>query len=51
MLLVGALATADVGLDFDGTDFAFLEESGRSCSARRVVVARSCVAAAGREDR
>jgi hypothetical protein len=26
VLLVGALATADVGLDFEGTDFAFLEE-------------------------
>jgi hypothetical protein len=25
VLLVGALASADVGLDFDGTDFAFLE--------------------------
>jgi hypothetical protein len=26
VLLAGALATADLGLDFDGTDFAFLEE-------------------------
>ena len=26
MLLVGALASADLGIDFDGTDFAFLEE-------------------------
>jgi hypothetical protein len=26
VLLVGALASADVGLDFDGTDFAFMEE-------------------------
>jgi hypothetical protein len=26
VLLVGALASADIGLDFDGTDFAFLEE-------------------------
>ena len=26
VLLAGALASADVGLDFDGTDFAFLEE-------------------------
>jgi hypothetical protein len=25
VLLTGALASADVGLDFDGTDFAFLE--------------------------
>jgi len=25
VLLAGALATADLGLDFDGTDFAFLE--------------------------
>ena len=25
VLLAGALATADVGLDFDGTDFSFLE--------------------------
>jgi len=25
VLLVGALASADLGLDFDGTDFAFLE--------------------------
>ena len=25
-LLVGALASADLGIDFDGTDFAFLEE-------------------------
>jgi hypothetical protein len=28
VLLVGALASGDVGLDFDGTDFAFLESSG-----------------------
>jgi hypothetical protein len=27
-LLVGALAGADVGVDFEGTDFAFLETSG-----------------------
>ena len=27
-LLAGALAAADVGLDFDGTDFAFLEKTG-----------------------
>jgi hypothetical protein len=26
MLLAGALASADVGLDFDGTDFSFLEQ-------------------------
>jgi tellurite resistance protein TehA-like permease len=26
VLLTGALASADLGLDFDGTDFAFLEE-------------------------
>jgi len=26
-LLVGALAAADLGLDFDGTDFAFLEQA------------------------
>jgi hypothetical protein len=26
VLLVGALATANLGVDFDGTDFAFLEE-------------------------
>jgi hypothetical protein len=26
VLLAGALASADVGLDFDGTDYAFLEE-------------------------
>jgi hypothetical protein len=26
VLLVGALASADLGLDFDGTDFAFMEE-------------------------
>jgi Na+-transporting NADH:ubiquinone oxidoreductase subunit NqrE len=26
VLLVGALASADLGVDFDGTDFAFLEE-------------------------
>ena len=25
VLLVGALASADLGLDFDGTDFSFLE--------------------------
>jgi Domain of unknown function (DUF4126) len=25
VLLVGALASADIGLDFDGTDFAFME--------------------------
>ena len=28
VLLVGALATRDVGLDFDGTSFAFLETPG-----------------------
>jgi hypothetical protein len=28
VLLVGALASADTGLDFDGTDFAFLEGPG-----------------------
>src|SRR5215204_5318457 len=27
VLLVGALAAADLGIDFDGTDFAFLEEA------------------------
>src|SRR5215218_6014309 len=27
-LLVGALATADLGLDFENTDFSFLESSG-----------------------
>lgn len=27
-LLVGALASADLGLDFEGTGFAFLEQSG-----------------------
>ena len=26
VLLVGALATADLGIDFDGTDFSFLEQ-------------------------
>jgi Domain of unknown function (DUF4126) len=26
VLLAGALASADIGLDFDGTDYAFLEE-------------------------
>src|SRR5829696_7254974 len=26
VLLAGALATADLGIDFDGTDFAFLEQ-------------------------
>jgi hypothetical protein len=26
VLLAGALASADIGLDFDGTDFAFMEE-------------------------
>ena len=38
-LLVGALAAGDLGVDFDGTDFAFLEE--------RAVPARSCRAARG----
>jgi hypothetical protein len=28
VLLVGALAGADLGVDFDGTDFAFLEQAG-----------------------
>jgi Domain of unknown function (DUF4126) len=28
VLLVGALASGDLGLDFDGTDFAFLESPG-----------------------
>ena len=32
-LLVGALAAADLGIDFEGTDFAFLEEAP-SCSRR-----------------
>jgi hypothetical protein len=27
-LLVGALAAGDLGLDYDGTDFAFLEQTG-----------------------
>ena len=27
MLLVGVLASADLGVDFDGTDYAFLEEA------------------------
>ncbi len=27
-LLVGALASSDIGVDFDGTDFAFLESAG-----------------------
>jgi hypothetical protein len=27
VLLVGALAASDVGIDFDGTDFAFLEQA------------------------
>src|SRR6476469_5317901 len=27
-LLVGALAAADLGIDFDGTSFAFLEQPG-----------------------
>jgi hypothetical protein len=27
VLLVGALAAADLGIDFDGTDFAFLEQA------------------------
>ena len=27
MLLVGALAAGDLGIDFDGTDFAFLEQA------------------------
>jgi hypothetical protein len=27
-LLVGALAAGDIGLDYDGTDFAFLEQTG-----------------------
>ena len=28
VLLAGALAGANLGLDFDGTDFAFLEQTG-----------------------
>src|SRR3712207_3465870 len=27
-LLVGALAAGDLGVDFEGTDFAFLEQTG-----------------------
>src|SRR6185436_16860254 len=27
-LLVGALAAGNLGIDFDGTDFAFLEQTG-----------------------
>src|SRR5262245_1235288 len=28
VLLVGALASQDIGVDFDGTDFSFLEQGG-----------------------
>ena len=45
VLLAGALASADLGIDFDGTDFAFLEEAG-SCS--RVRRASSCSTLVGR---
>ncbi len=48
VLLAGALASADVGLDFDGTDFAFLK------GPAFLLAAVICVAAldyAGRRDR
>ena len=38
VLLAGALAPADLGIDFEGTEFAFLG-SGRSCSACSSLVA------------
>lgn len=47
VLLAGALASADIGLDFDGTSFAFLERPGF------LLAAVICVAAldyAGRRD-
>jgi hypothetical protein len=39
VLLVGALASGDVGLDFDGTDFAFLEAPGFLLAVLVAVVA------------
>jgi hypothetical protein len=48
VLLVGALASADIGLDFDGTDFAFLEEWPFLLGVL-LLVALSDIAARGRE--
>ena len=49
VLLVGALASADLGIDFDGTDFAFLEEWPFLLGVL-VLVALSDIAARGREN-
>jgi hypothetical protein len=48
VLLVGALASADLGVDFDGTDFVFLEE-WPFLLAVLALVALSDIAARGRE--
>jgi hypothetical protein len=48
VLLVGALASADLGVDFDGTDFAFMEEWPFLLGVL-VLVALSDFAARGRE--
>ena len=50
-LLVGALAAGDLGIDFDGTDFAFLEQAavpGRRARAARGRRPASAAARAGR---
>jgi Domain of unknown function (DUF4126) len=39
VLLTGGLASADVGIDFDGTDFAFLEEPWFLAAVAVVVIA------------
>ena len=48
VLLVGALATANIGLDFGGTDFAFLESWPFLLAAVVLVVALDLAARRGR---
>ena len=48
-LLVGALASGDVGLDFDGTDYSFLESPGFLLAVVVVLLAWAGVQRAGGE--
>ena len=50
VLLVGALAAADLGVDFDGTDFAFLEEPPFLLGALGLLVAFDLVRRRGGEE-
>jgi hypothetical protein len=49
VLLVGALASADLGLDFDGTSFAFLEEWPFLLAVLLLVMAVELVLRRGRD--